>query len=264
MEKRKIGVIGAGNMGGAIVEGLLNSVFAAASDIYVSDNRESVLKAMKTKGLNVSQDNLFVARQADVVIIAVKPYHAQQVLQEIKPELNSSKILISIVAGVKIKELKKFAGNELPIFRAIPNTAISIQESLTCVSSGEKASEHRRFVLRLFNALGKAVEIPEEQMAAATVLASSGIAFALRYIRASMQAGIEMGFGSEVSQFITAQTLRGAAGLILQTGNHPEKEIDKVTTPGGITITGLNEMEDQGFSASLIQGMLASFEKINY
>ena len=112
--------------------------------------------------------------------------------------------------------------------------------------------------------MGKAVEIPEEQMAAATVLASSGIAFALRYIRASMQAGIEMGFGSEVSQFITAQTLRGAAGLILQTGNHPEKEIDKVTTPGGITITGLNEMEDQGFSASLIQGMLASFEKINH
>lgn len=263
MEKKKIGIIGVGNMGGAIVEGLLNSVFAAASDIYVSDSRESVLNALKAKGLNACQDNVSVARQADAVIIAVKPYHIEQVLEEIELELNPSKILISIVAGVEIWEIEQFAGSGLPVFRVIPNTAISIQESLTCISANEEASAHRNYVLSLFNALGKVVEVPEKQMAAATVLASSGIAFALRYIRASMQAGIEMGFGSEISQFITAQTLRGAAGLILQTGNHPETEIDKVTTPGGITITGLNEMEDQGFSASLIQGMLASFEKIN-
>jgi pyrroline-5-carboxylate reductase len=118
-------------------------------------------------------------------------------------------------------------------------------------------------VVELFDKLGKTVEIPEELMAAATVLSSCGIAYALRYIRAAMQGGIEIGFGAEMAQFITAQTVKGATELVLQSGNHPEREIDKVTTPRGVTITGLNEMEHKGFSSSLIQGVLASYKKID-
>jgi pyrroline-5-carboxylate reductase len=262
MEKKKIGIIGVGNMGGAIVVGLLKSGFVDAADIFVSDRKESVLEEMKAKGVDTSEDNLATAQQADVVITAVKPYHIEHVLQEIKPALNSQKILISIVAGVGIDELGKIAGNDIPIFRVMPNTAIALQESLTCISANGNTAAHRDYVIELFNKLGKTVEIPEELMAAATVLSSCGIAYALRYIRAAMQGGIEIGFGAEMAQFITAQTVKGATELILQTGHHPEREIDKVTTPRGVTITGLNEMEHKGFSSSLIQGVLASYKKI--
>jgi len=263
MKKKKIGIIGVGNMGSAILIGLLKSGFVAPDDIYVSDRKHNVLEDMKNRGVHVSEDNLLTAEKADVVIVAVKPYHVQQVLHDIKPMLNPGKILISIVAGVGVEELGKLAGNDIPIFRVMPNTAIALQESLTCVSSNGNSNTSREYVIELFNKLGKTVEIPEELMAAATVLSSCGIAFALRYIRAAMQGGIEIGFGAEMAQFITAQTVKGATELVLKTGHHPEREIDKVTTPRGITITGLNEMEHKGFSSSLIQGVLASYKKIN-
>lgn len=262
MEKKKIGIIGVGNMGGAIVVGLLKSGFVDAADIFVSDRKESVLEEMEAKGVHASEDNFLTAQQADVLIVAVKPYHIEHVLQEIKLSLNSQKILISIVAGVGIEDLGKMAGKDIPIFRVMPNTAIALQESLTCISANGNTTAHRDYVIELFDKLGKTVEIPEELMAAATVLSSCGIAYALRYIRAAMQGGIEIGFGAEMAQFITAQTVKGATELILQTGHHPEREIDKVTTPRGVTITGLNEMEHKGFSSSLIQGVLASYKKI--
>jgi pyrroline-5-carboxylate reductase len=262
MERKIIGIIGVGNMGGAIVTGLLKSGFVEAADVFVSDRKESALSEMKKMGVNTSEENLLVAQNADVLILAVKPYHVELVIQEIKPALHPGKILISIVAGVGIEELGEMAGKEIPIFRVMPNTAIALRESLTCISSNGNSAAHRDYVIELFDKLGKTIEIPEELMAAATVLSSCGIAYALRYIRAAMQGGIEIGFGAEMAQFITAQTVKGATELILQTGHHPEREIDKVTTPRGVTITGLNEMEHKGFSSSLIQGVLASYKKI--
>jgi pyrroline-5-carboxylate reductase len=262
MENKKIAIIGAGNMGGAIIVGLLKSGFVKATNIFVSDRREHILEEMKARGATIAQNNGEAAREADVVITAVKPYHIEGVLSEIKSELNEEKILISIVAGVGIDELEAMAGKEIPIFRVMPNTAIALQESLTCVSANGNTHAHKEYVMNLFNQLGKTVEIQEELMAAATALSSCGIAFALRYIRAAMQGGIEIGFSAELAQFITAQTVKGATELVLQSGHHPEREIDKVTTPRGVTITGLNEMEHKGFSSSLIQGILASYNKI--
>lgn len=263
MEKKKIGIIGVGNMGGAIAVGLLKSGFVAAGDIFVADRKESTLLEMKKLGVNTSKNNLDAAKNADVIIVAVKPYHIEGVINEIKTELNPNKIFISIVAGVGINELGEMAGGEIPIFRVMPNTAIALQESLTCISANGNTESFKKYVIELFDKLGKTVEIPEELMAAATVLSSCGIAYALRYIRAAMQGGIEIGFGAEMAQFITAQTVKGATELVLQSGNHPEREIDKVTTPMGVTITGLNEMEHKGFSSSLIQGVLASYKKID-
>lgn len=250
-------------MGGAIAVGLLKSKFVPASDIYISDRRENVLREMEEMGINVANDNRSVSKAADVIIVAVKPYHIEHVINEIKSELNPDKIFISIVAGVGIYELSKMAGKEVPLFRVMPNTAVALRESLTCISSSRNTDPHKQYVVELFNELGKTVEIPEELMAAATVLSSCGIAFALRYIRAAMQGGIEIGFGAEMAQYITAQTVKGATELVLQAGHHPELEIDKVTTPRGVTITGLNEMEHEGFSSSLIQGMLASYKKFD-
>lgn len=263
MENKKIAIIGVGNMGGAIAVGLLKSGFVPASDIFVADKKESTLDKMKELGVKTFQNNLEAAKNADVIIVAVKPYHIESAIQELKPVLSTDKIFISIVAGVGIEELGEMAGKEIPIFRVMPNTAIALQESLTCISANKNTAEHKEYVVNLFNKLGKTVEIGEELMAAATVLSSCGIAYALRYIRAAMQGGIEIGFGAEMAQFITAQTVKGATELVLQSGNHPEREIDKVTTPMGITITGLNEMEHKGFSSSLIQGVLASYKKID-
>jgi pyrroline-5-carboxylate reductase len=262
MNNKKIAIIGVGNMGSAIAVGLIKSGFMQPADILASDKKEASLVAMKNLGVTVSADNLEAAKAADVVLLAVKPYHIASVIEEIKPALNPEKILISIVAGVGINEIGEMAGKDMPIFRVMPNTAIALQESLTCISLNENTATHKKYVFDMFDKLGKTIEIGEELMAAATVLSSCGIAFALRYIRAAMQGGIEIGFGAEMAQLITAQTVKGATELILQSGNHPEREIDKVTTPMGVTITGLNEMEHKGFSSSLIQGVLASYKKI--
>ncbi|MCG6186506.1 pyrroline-5-carboxylate reductase [Maribellus maritimus] len=263
MENKKIGIIGTGNMGGAIAVGLVKSGFISASDIFVFDPKEKNLNEMREMGITACKNNKEVVQNAGVFIVAVKPYHIEGVINEIKPALTSAKIFISIVAGVGIEDLTKMAGENISIFRVMPNTAIALQESLTCISTNGNKTEDKDFVIELFEKLGKTVEIPEELMAAATVLSSCGIAYALRYIRAAMQGGIEIGFGADMAQFITAQTVKGATELILQTGHHPEREIDKVTTPRGVTITGLNEMEHKGFSSSLIQGVLASYKKID-
>lgn len=262
MKNKKIAIIGVGNMGGAIAKGLIKSGSVQASDIYVSDRKEKTLSEMTRLGVNTFQNNIEAAKDADVIIVAVKPYHIEGVITEIKPSLSTDNIFISIVAGVGIEELGEMAGSDIPIFRVMPNTAIALQESLTCISVNGNTDEHKEYVINLFDKLGKTIEIPEELMAAATVLSSCGIAYALRYIRAAMQGGIEIGFSAEMAQLITAQTVKGATELILESGNHPEREIDKVTTPMGVTITGLNEMEHKGFSSSLIQGLMASYNKI--
>jgi pyrroline-5-carboxylate reductase len=145
----------------------------------------------------------------------------------------------------------------------MPNTAIAIQESITCMCTRNILPDQQSYVEDIFNQLGRAVTIDEKLMDAATVLGACGIAYALRFIRANIQGGIEIGFDAATATLIAAQTVKGAAELLIQTGRHPEQEIDKVTTPKGCTIAGLNEMEHQGFSSSLIKGIAASFEKIS-
>ena len=144
----------------------------------------------------------------------------------------------------------------------MPNTAIALGQSMTCISTNNAGSNVEKEVLDIFGSMGKAIMVTEDLMGSATVLAACGIAFALRFMRAASQGGIEIGFGAELSTLIAAQTLKGASELILSSGHHPEREIDKVTTPQGITISGLNEMEHNGFSSALIKGLLTSYNKI--
>jgi pyrroline-5-carboxylate reductase len=262
MKDKKIAIIGGGNLGTAIAEGLLISGEVDPSQLAITRRRSELLSGLQTMGVSTGSDNIGAVKEADIVLIAVKPYQVIEIMKNIAPYLDDTKILISLVAGVDLNELACITGTKVPLFRAMPNTAIALQESMTLISTNVKDENHRQSVVDLFNKMGKTAIIPDELMAAATVLAACGIAFALRYIRAAMQGGVEIGFGAELSQFITAQTVMGAARLVMESGNHPEKEIDKVTTPRGITITGLNEMENKGFSASLIQGLLASYKKI--
>ncbi len=166
------------------------------------------------------------------------------------------------MTGIFLKDLAAIVNGGVPIFRAMPNTAIAIQESVTCLCHQGAVNDQVSYVTDLFNQLGISIAIDEKLMDAATVLGACGIAYALRFIRAATQGGIEIGFDARTANLIAAQTVKGAAELLLKLGRHPEEEIDKVTTPKGCTIVGLNEMEHQGFSSSLIKGIGASYDKI--
>ena len=197
-----------------------------------------------------------------MILLAVKPFQIKEVLELIAPALTPEHIVISVVTGVSLEEMKSVIQKDIPLFRAMPNTAIAIRESITCISSVHTTEDDKIYVNNLFLTLGKIALIDEKLMNAATVLGACGTAFAMRYIRANIQGGIEIGFDAATASLIAAQTVKGAAELLLTTHTHPEQEIDKVTTPKGCTIAGLNEMEHQGFSSSLIKGISASFAKI--
>ncbi len=261
---KKIAIIGGGNLGTAIAEGLIISGFVLPGQITITRRNIQTLSAFKEQGVAVTSDNIQAVRFADVVILAVKPFQVQDVLNEIKDELNVSKhLLVSVMTGVYIKDIHSIVAKPLPVFRAMPNTAIAIRESITCIAHEHAKQEDLAFVHELFDQLGKTITIDEKLMDAATVLGACGTAYAMRYIRANIQGGIEIGFSAATASLIAAQTVKGAAELLLKHNSHPEQEIDKVTTPKGCTIAGLNEMEHQGFSSSLIKGLIASYKKIS-
>jgi pyrroline-5-carboxylate reductase len=260
---KKVAIIGGGNLGTAIAEGLINSGFVLPEHLIVTKRNIETLKALEEKGVLISNDNLEAVNYADWVILAIKPFQLKEVLTQMQPALNAKKhAIVSVVTGVWIKDIQEIVGADFPIFRAMPNTAIAIQESMTCICSANTNDAQVDFVNEAFNQLGKTVFIEEKLMDAATVLGACGTAYAMRYIRANIQGGIEIGFSAKVASLIAAQTVKGAAELLLQRHTHPEQEIDKVTTPKGCTIAGLNEMEHQGFSSSLIKGIITSYKKI--
>lgn len=260
---QKIAILGGGNLGSAIAQGLYKSNSYTANNIFITRNKVERLAHLKDKGIQVGKDNVVAVQQADIIILAVKPYKVAAVLAEIRPALDSQKhLLVSVATGITIKEMIDTIGFNMPIFRAMPNTAIEIQESITCFCSQYATVEQDTSIANLFNLLGVSVAINEELMEAATVLGACGIAFVFRFIRAMMQGGIEIGFDAITASTIAQQTVKGAAELLLKGGKHPEEEIDKVTTPKGCTISGLNEMEHRGFSSSLIKGILNSYQKI--
>ena len=260
---KKIAIIGGGNLGTAIAEGLISSSFITPQDIMITKRNVSTLQGLMDKGVGVSDNNIDAVRFADVVILAVKPFQLQEILLAIKDELVEGRhALVSVVTGVFITDIDGIIEKQIPVFRAMPNTAIAISESMTCICHQHASASEIDYVKEMFNQLGKSVTIDEKLMDASTVLGACGTAFAMRYIRANIQGGIEIGFDAATASLIAAQTVKGAAELLLQRHTHPEQEIDKVTTPKGCTIAGLNEMEHRGFSSSLIRGLVASYKKI--
>lgn len=257
-----IGIVGGGNLGKSVAEGFLKAGIEA-SKIVVTRRRVHLLEDLQVKGIRIEKENSKAVIDANVVVLAVKPYQAIELLHELKPFLKPGQILLSLMTGISINELNEHVPEGVLVFRVMPNTAVALQESMTLIAAPECDPAIQKLVGDLFETLGKVIFINEELMAAATVLGACGIAFALRFIRAAIQGGVEIGFGADVAQQIVAQTVKGATELILQTGRHPEQEIDKVTTPKGITISGLNEMEHQGFSSALIRGLLVSYNKLN-
>ena len=263
MHASSISILGCGNIGSAIAEGLEKSGKFSINNISLTRRKQKSLEKFNKRGFQVSNDNAKVVKKSKIIILAVGPNHLMNLLDEISSHLNKQHILISIVSGIEIKKILAQIGSKIPIIRAMPNTAASSCESMTCLTSLNKFNNELKKVESLFKNIGKTLIIDEEQLTSATALCACGIAFFLRAIRAASQGGIEIGFHSDEAFNIAAQTARGAATLLLENFSHPESEIDKVTTPMGATIAGLNEMEHQGFSSSMIKGIITSTEKVN-
>ena len=258
----KVAIIGAGNMGGAIARGLAKGTKVQTSDLYVANRSLSKLETLKTEypDIYITTDNCKAAEKADVVILAVKPWLVESVLKELHLDA-TRQILVSVAAGIPFCQYVEWLGTEMPIFRVIPNTAISELESMTLIASHQANKEQEQWMKEVFGEMGLAMLIPESQMAATTALTSCGIAYVLKYIQAAMQAGVELGVYPKDAQRMVAQSVKGAAALILNNDTHPSVEIDKVTTPGGITIRGINELEHEGFSSAIIKAMKVSCVK---
>lgn len=255
-------------MGGALARGLALGTLVQTSKIYLSNPSTPKLEALKREfpEINITTDNREAARVADIVVIAVKPWKVEEVLREITPDMDYTRQAVaSMVGGLGIAELSAWldrGDGVLPAtYLIIPNTAIATMSSMTFIASARATEEQENTLLDIFNELGKAMLVDEEHIAAGTSLASCGIAYALRYIRAAMEGGVELGFRADDAKHIVMQTLRGAVDILEKNNTHPEVEIDRVTTPGGLTIKGLNAMEATGFTHSVIEGLRASTKK---
>ena len=264
----KVAIIGAGNMGGALARGLAKGTLIPTSKIYVSNPSTAKLEALNREfpDINTTTDNRRAAASADIVVLAVKPWKVVEVIEELKPHLDYSRQAVaSMVGGLGIAQLTEWldkGDGKLPAtYIIIPNTAIATMSSMTFISSARSTAAQDSHLLDIFNELGRAMLIDEGQMAAATSLASCGIAYALRYIRAAMEGGVELGIRANDAKHIVMQTLRGAVDVLEANDAHPEAEIDRVTTPGGLTIRGLNAMEAAGFTHSVIEGLRASTKR---
>lgn len=262
MKKIPIAILGAGNIGASIAIGLAKSKQFQTDSITLTRRKIHLLDDLVKKGFKVQRDNIDAVRNSEIIIIAVEPQQLDNLLMEIRSELSVKKhILISLVSGVRINQIQSVIGQSIPIVRAMPNTAIAIGESMTCLVPDSSNEKVLQTAVSIFQTVGKTLVIDEEQMIAATALGACGIAFFLRAIRAASQGGIEIGFHYHEALMIAAQTAKGAASLLLDKENHPEHEIDKVTTPRGCTISGLNQMEHEGFSSAMIKGITTSADK---
>ena len=252
----RLSIIGAGNMGGAIARALADGPYFNASDITcTARSRETLLNL--GRDFHTTTDNLQAVSSADVVLFAVKPWLLESVLKEVAPAMDLSRQIIgSVAAGITFSQISEWLGTDkATIFRIIPNTAIEVGSGVTFISSVNASDGQREMILAAFTQMGFAIEVEESMMNAGTHLASCGIAYAMKYIQAAAAGGEMLGFDREQAEKIVEYTVKGAAELLLSTGNTPQLEIDKVTTPGGMTQKGLAAMEEAGFTQAVLKSL---------
>ncbi len=267
----KATIIGVGNLGGAIACGLANGTFLKAADITCVDTNPVALEKIRKTGLpfTLTGDLRKVVAGTDIFILAVKPHMVIDVVKEARDLFDFDRqIFFSMVAGVSFDDLDKmlFEGPDaLPKvehvhFRAIPNIAIEVGQSMTFLASRNANAAQIKLAEAIFGEMGQTMVIPERLMPAGMAVASCGLAYAMRYVRAAMNGAVEAGFSATEAHSIVLQTMKGAIELLSENGRHPEVEIDRVTSPGGYTIKGLNAMEEKGFSNAVVAGILASYK----
>jgi pyrroline-5-carboxylate reductase len=262
MSRQRLAILGTGNIGRAMALGFAAAGRVPPDRITLTRRRMELLADLRARGFRAEADNRKAVRDAGVVIVAVEPQQLDGLLHEIAAELEPSRhLLISVVSGASIADIVRETGKDVPVVRAMPNTAVSLGKSMTCLATNSADAGVREAAVSLFDSVGRTLFIEEELMMPATALGACGVAFFLRAVRSASQGGIEIGFHPAEALTMAAQTALGAASLVLESGHHPEREIDAVTTPRGCTIAGLNEMEHQGFSSAMIKGIVTSAEK---
>ena len=258
----KIAIIGAGAMGGAMADGFIKSEAVKPADISVANPTAQKLEHFALQGASVTTDNKTAAEGADIVIIAVKPWLVEQVVNELKPVLNYTRqTIITVAAGISGSQFTAWLKKDDAVpqtFIVIPNTAIAVLASMTFIVPMNATADTTSTIKALFDNVGQAMVTDERHLSAGMTLASCGIAYAMRYVRAAAEGGVELGFKADMAKDIVLQTMKGAVELLQANGNHPEAEIDKVCTPSGLTIRGLNEMEHAGFTSAVIRGLKAA------
>jgi len=260
--RRGLAILGTGNIGRAMAIGVTERGGFAPGEVILTRRRLEALDDLAGRGFGVQSDNVDAVKRSDTVIVAVEPGQLDTLLQEIGPALSPGRhLLISVVSGATIDDILRQVGEKIPVVRAMPNTAISLGQSMTCLATHSDDSEAIDAAVGIFGSVGRTLVISEELIVPATALCACGVAFFLRAVRAASQGGIEIGFHPAEALSMAAQTALGAASLVLESGKHPEDAIDNVTTPRGCTIAGLNEMEHQGFGSAMIKGIILSANK---
>lgn len=249
-------------MGGAMADGFIKSGAVKPADISVANPTAQKLEHFALQGASVTTDNKTAAEGADIVIIAVKPWLVEQIVNELKPVLNYTRqTIITVAAGISGSQFTAWLKKDDAVpqtFIVIPNTAIAVLASMTFIVPVNATADTTSTIKALFDNVGQAMVTDERHLSAGMTLASCGIAYAMRYVRAAAEGGVELGFKADMAKDIVLQTMKGAVELLQANGNHPEAEIDKVCTPGGLTIRGLNEMEYAGFTSAVIRGLKAA------
>ena len=258
----KLTVIGAGNMGGALIHGWAKS--GKVESITIADKNEQLLADFKAKypQLTTTTDNVAAAKGADIIILVVKPWLMPMVVGEIKPVLDLKRqIVVSDAANFTTDKLAETLGTDGNLLYVIPNIAAEFGASMSFIAKGKSATDAALAQVKgLYDIVGDTLVVAENLVGPGMMMASCGIAYVMRYIRAQMEGGCEMGFYPAQAKQIALQTMQGAVSLLKETGWHPEEAIDKVTTPGGVTIKGLNELDHAGFTSAVIRSLKAGLK----
>ncbi|MCF8010607.1 MAG: pyrroline-5-carboxylate reductase [Clostridiales bacterium] len=256
---QKIGFLGGGAMAEALMSGIVNSNLILPETIYVSDLQDDRLVHLKEKlDINIIRDNTDLVHHVDIVILAVKPFILPEVLKEVGSKLQPGQLLVSIAAGIPTSFIENFV-NEVPVVRVMPNTPCLVREGAVAIARGKNAcDEHSRIVEKLCSSVGMAVSVKESLMDAVTGLSGSGPAYMYLIVEALADAGVRMGLPRDTAIKMGAQTMLGAARMIIETGEHPSQLKDKVTTPGGTTIEGVFALEDANVRAAFMEAVEAA------
>ena len=258
----KLGFIGSGKMAGALVEGVLQAAVFEKENLIITDRYEAAVKALVKKcHVKSAPDNLTLISQSDVVLCCVKPGDAEVALAPLR-ESGSEKLVISIMAGVTLSRLRDFCGKKARLVRVMPNTPALIHKGAAVYALGKGASEEdAALVEKIFAAVGKVFQVKEELLDAVTGLSGSGPAYIYLVIEALSDAGVLMGLPRDLSLQLAAQTVSGAAEMVLQTGLHPAQLKDQVTSPGGTTIAGIEALEKGGVRSAFLSAVRAATER---
>ena len=257
LKDKKIGVIGTGNMGESLISGLIYARSSVPENIICSDVRKEKLKSIKDAyGVVTTTSNTDVVKSSEIVIYAVKPQIMASILKETAAHLDISKVIISIAAGVPLAAIESCLNKDLRLIRVMPNIAASVKEGAAAITAGKHASkEDLKLAKAIFDSVGKSIIIEEELMDAITGLSGNGPAYIFLIVDALADAGVKMGLSREDALFLSAQTVLGAAKLLLETNEHPGRLKDKVTSPGGTAITALHTIEEGGLRTTLINAV---------